>query len=135
MRLCGSDIECGGVLTVVKIRDCLQNVAAGVESLWPTDPTRGVSVRVQDDLRVDEVPGGDSSVQSLAESSGSRHVCKRVEGAPLVVGRIYGTCVMQQVRPFRVEPQKRGEADDSCVVWARMTRMFLWSRHIVVEFR
>ena len=70
MRLCASDIECGGVLTVVKVRDSLQNVAAGVEGLRPTDPTRGVSERVQDELRVDEVPGGDSSVQSLAECSG-----------------------------------------------------------------
>ena len=39
-----SDIECGGGLTIVKIRDCLQDVAAGVESLWSTDPTGGVSV-------------------------------------------------------------------------------------------
>ena len=39
-----SDIERGGGLTIVKIRDCLQDVAAGVESLWSTDPTGGVSV-------------------------------------------------------------------------------------------
>ena len=76
MRLSASDIECGGVLTIVKVRDCLQNVAAGIEGLWITDPTGGVSVRVQDDLRVDKVPGGDSSIQSLAKSNSSRHVCK-----------------------------------------------------------
>ena len=32
-------------------------------------------MRVQDDLGVYEIPGGDSLVQSFAKSSGSRHDC------------------------------------------------------------
>ena len=59
MRPCASGIECGGVRTVVKVRDCLQDMAIGVESFWPTDPAGGVPVRIQDDLSVDEVTGGD----------------------------------------------------------------------------
>ena len=39
MRLCASDVESGGVLTIVKVKDYLQKVAAGVEGLWLTDPT------------------------------------------------------------------------------------------------
>jgi len=61
VRLCASGIECGG-LTIVKVRDCSQDVAAGVERLWPTDSTGGVPMRVQDDLGVDEAPRGDSLV-------------------------------------------------------------------------
>ena len=120
MRSCASNIECGGVLTIVKVRDCLQNVAAGVEGLRSTDPTRGVPVRIHDDLCVDEVPGGDSSIQSLAERSCSRHVCKRVGGVPLVIGRIYGTCVMQQVHPFLVDASKRGGVDGNRMIWVGM---------------
>ena len=44
MRLCASGIEYGDVLTIVEVRNSLQNVAAGVEGPWPTDPTEGVSV-------------------------------------------------------------------------------------------
>jgi len=95
MRLSASDIECGGVLTIVKVGNCLQNVATGIEGPWPADPTGGVPVRIRDDLRVNEVSRGDSLVQGLAKSSGSRHVCKWFEGAPFVIGRIYCTCVMQ----------------------------------------
>ena len=40
----GQAVECGGVLTAVKVRDRLQDVATDVESLWPTDLTRGVPV-------------------------------------------------------------------------------------------
>ena len=75
-------------------------------------------MRVQDDLCVDEVPRGDSLVQSLAKSSGSRHLCKRFDPAPPVIGRIYSTCMMQRVRLFRVEPSKRGEVDGSCMILA-----------------
>jgi hypothetical protein len=66
-------------------------------------------VRVQYDLRVDEVPGGDSLVQSLTKRSGSRHVRERFGGAPLVIGRTYDIWVMQWVRSFRVKPQTRSE--------------------------
>ena len=72
-----SDIECGGGLTIVKIRDCLQDMAVGVKALWSTDPTRGVSVGVQDNLCIDKVPGGDSLVQGFTKSSSGRHVSKR----------------------------------------------------------
>jgi len=72
-----SDIECGGGLTIVKIRDRLQDMAVSVEGLWSTDPTGGVSVRVQDNLCVDKIPGGKTLVQRLTESSGGRHVSKR----------------------------------------------------------
>jgi hypothetical protein len=102
MRLCTSDIECGDVITVIKVRDGLQNVAAGVEGLRPTDPTGEVPVRVYDDLCVDEFPGGDSLVSSS-------RLCKRFGGTSLVIGRIYGTCVIQQVRPFPVKTSKRGK--------------------------
>jgi hypothetical protein len=50
-------VECGGVLTAVKVRDCLQDAAVGVERPWATDSTGGVPVRVQDDLSVREIPG------------------------------------------------------------------------------
>ena len=76
MKLCASDIECGGALTIMKIRDCLQDVTVSVECLGPTDSTGGVSVRVHDDLCVDKAPGGDSLVQGFAKSSSSRHVCR-----------------------------------------------------------
>ena len=36
--------ECGSVLTIVEVRDSLQNVAISVERLWSTDATGGVSV-------------------------------------------------------------------------------------------
>ena len=74
MKLCTSDIECGGGLTIVKVRDFLQDTAVGIECLWPTDTTGGVPIRVQDDLGVDEAPGGDPLVQGLTKSSGSRHI-------------------------------------------------------------
>ena len=59
MRPCTGGAECGGVRTVVKVRDSPQDVAIGVKRFWPTDPAGGVPVRVQDDLSVDEVAGGD----------------------------------------------------------------------------
>ena len=46
-----------GALTVVKIWDRLEDVTVGVECLWPTDSTRRVPMRVQDDFGVDEVTG------------------------------------------------------------------------------
>ena len=55
-------------------------MTVGVERLWPTDATGGVPVRVQDDLRVDKIPGGDSLVQSLEKSESSRHDCELFEG-------------------------------------------------------
>ena len=76
MRHCANGIECGGILTVVKVRDCLQDMAIGVESSWPTDSTRGVPVRVQDDLGIDKVAGGDSLVQGLAKRDCGDHACR-----------------------------------------------------------
>ena len=46
-----------GGLTVVKRRDRLEDMTVGVERLWPTDSTRRVPMRVQDDFGVDEVTG------------------------------------------------------------------------------
>ena len=67
-------IKYGCVRTVVEVRDCLQHMAIGVESFWPTNSTRDVSVRVQDDLGIDKVAGGDPVVQSLAKRNGGGHV-------------------------------------------------------------
>ncbi len=68
-------IERDGVLTIIKVRDGFQDVAVGIERLRPTDPvTGGIPMGVQDNLGIDEIPRGDSLVQSLAKSSGSRHV-------------------------------------------------------------
>ena len=82
-------------------------MAVGVECLWPADSTGGVPVRVQDDFGVGEVPRGDSLVQSLAKSSGSRHVCRFVGRMSFIAGRIY---TVQKARLFQVELTKR--ADD-----------------------
>ena len=57
MRPRANSIECGGVRTVIEVWDCLQDIAIGVESFWPTDSTREVLVRVQSDLRIDGVAG------------------------------------------------------------------------------
>ena len=103
-----SDIECDGALTIVEVRDCSQDVAVGVECLWPADLTGGVSARVQDDFGVDEVAGGNSLVQSLAKSNGSRHVCRLVERVSFIIGRIY---TMQKVRLFQAKPLKQAEDD------------------------
>ena len=67
-------VECDGGLTIVKARDRFQDAAVGVECFWSTDSTGGVPVRVQDDLGVDEISGGDSLVQNLAKNIGSGHV-------------------------------------------------------------
>ena len=82
-------------------------------------------MRVQDNLCVDKVPGRDSSIQSLAKSSGSRHVCKRFGGSPPVISRICGACATQQVRPLRGEPPKRGKADGGRMSWAETAQRFL----------
>ena len=100
MRLCASGIECGGGLTVIEVRECFQNVAVCVERPWLTYSTGGVSARVQDNLRVDEIPGGYSFAQSLAESRGGRHIRRLLGQTPLVVDGIY---MMQQTRPFLVK--------------------------------
>ena len=73
MRSHPSGIECDGVRTVVEVGNCLQHMAICVESFWPTYSAGDVSVRVQDDLGVDKVAGGDSLVQSLAKGDGGRH--------------------------------------------------------------
>jgi len=39
MRFYESVVEGGGVLTVIEVRDCLQDVAVGVEGLWTADAT------------------------------------------------------------------------------------------------
>jgi len=46
MRLSAGGTECGGVLTIVKVGDCLQDMTAGIEDLWATDSTGGVPVRI-----------------------------------------------------------------------------------------
>ena len=83
------NIECGGVLTIVKIRNRLQNVAVRVERLWSTNATSGVSVRVQDDLGVNKIPGRDSLVQSLAKGGGSRHGVRVWSKSRSTTSRIY----------------------------------------------
>ena len=93
MRPCASGIECGGVRTVVKVRDCLQDMAICVESFWPTDPAGGVPVRIQDDLSVNEVARGDPLVQSLAKRGSSDHVCKPSGIDTFAINRIYMTGV------------------------------------------
>ena len=89
MRLYTNDMEYGGSLTIIEIRDSLQNVAVSVENFWLRDSTRGIPARVQDDLGVDEAPGGDSLIQSLTESSSSRHSRRRERR--VVINRIYTT--------------------------------------------
>ena len=94
-------------------------MAVSVEHLWSTDPTGGVPVRVQDDLCVDKVPGGDSLAQSFTKGGSGCHVCKRFEGAPLVIGCTYSIWVMQWVRSLRVKPQSKPRShDDGCMVLA-----------------
>ena len=73
MRILASVVECGGGLTIVKVRDCFENVTVCVERLWSADPTGMIPVGIQDDLGVDETPGGYSLVQGLAKRSGGRH--------------------------------------------------------------
>ena len=90
MRIHQNDTECGGVLlTIVEVRESLQDTTVGVERLRLTDLTGRVPARVQDDLCVNKISGGYSLVQSLAESSGCRHSCGLFEEAPLFTGRIY----------------------------------------------
>ena len=55
-------VECGSTLTVLKVRDFLQDKAIGIERLWAANATGGIPVRVQDDLGVDKGPGGNSLV-------------------------------------------------------------------------
>ena len=83
-------------------------MAAGIECPWPADPTGGVPVRVQDDFGVDEVPRGDSLVQSLAKSSGSRHVWRFVGRMSFIIGRIY---TIQKISLFQVKPSNQAEGD------------------------
>ena len=90
VRFWGSDIRRGSGRTIVKVGDCFENMAVCVERLLPVDSTGRVPVRIQDDLGVDEIPGGYSLVQSLAKSSGSRHVSRSFEPPPFVsTERIY----------------------------------------------
>ena len=77
-------------------------------------------MRVQNDLGVGEVPGGDSLIQSLSKSSGSRHVCG-LAGQMLLIGRIYTT---QQTRPFQAKPLKRAGGGDDCMVLVDGMQMF-----------
>ena len=90
VRCCVGDIGCGVELTIVEVRDRLQNVAVGVERFWPTDATGiGIPVRVQDDLGIDEVSGGNASVQHLAKSSSGHHVCREPKYTASVAGPTY----------------------------------------------
>ena len=47
-------------------------MAVSVERSWPGDSTGGILARVQDYLGVDEGTGGDSLIQGLVKSGGSR---------------------------------------------------------------
>ena len=74
-----------------------------MEDLWLEDSTRGVSARVQDDLGVNEVPGGYSFVQSLAKSGSGCHECGPLVWRSLFgIRRIYRRCTTQQVYTFLV---------------------------------
>jgi len=84
-------------------------------------------VRVQGDLRIDKVPGGDSLVQSFTKSSGSRHVCRNLKWARFVTGRI-----IRRSRPARA--QTRTEKSGDCMSWADMSYRYLGSRHLLVGF-
>ena len=77
------DIVSDDGLTIVKVRDGFQDATIGVDRLWPTGSAGGVPVRVQDHFGVDEIPGRDPLVQSLAKSSGSGHICRSFERIPL----------------------------------------------------
>ena len=46
-------------------------------------------MRVQNDLGVDKVARGDSFVQSPAQSTGSRHVCRLFGRISFIINRIY----------------------------------------------
>jgi len=69
---------------VVKVRHCPQDVAVGIDCFWPTDSSGGVSVRVEDEFGVDEIPRRYSLVQGFAKSSSSRHTRTRLGGAILL---------------------------------------------------
>ena len=92
MRFPASDTKCGGGPTIFKVRDCFENVAVCVERLWPADSTGRVPVRIQDDLCVDEIPGGYSLVQGLAKSSGGRHVSGRLSRPLTLVPTVFIRC-------------------------------------------
>ena len=118
-----NDIECDGGRTMVEVRDGFKNEAVGVECLWPTDFTGRVPVRVQDDLGIDEIPGGDSLIQSFAKSRGSCHVCRLLERISFVIGRIYTTW---QAHTFRVKPNR--EPKRMPVVWfGRVLWEIIWA--------
>ena len=74
VRILASVVECGGGLTIVKVRDGFENVTVCVERLWPADPAGIVSVGIQNNFGVDEIPRGYSLVQGLTESRSGRHV-------------------------------------------------------------
>ena len=81
--------ECSGALTIVKVGNCLQDTAVGIERLWPTNTTGVIPVRIQDDFGVDKVPRGYPSVQSFAKRSSCRHFLRRFFRGTLAMGRIY----------------------------------------------
>ena len=89
LRYCTGDIECGGVPTIVKVRNCLQNVAVGVERLRPADTTGRIPVRVQNDFGIDKVSGGDAFGQSFAKSGGSHHLGRELQQTASVIRRPY----------------------------------------------
>ena len=99
-----SNIKCGGRLTIVKVRDCFENVAGCVKRLWPACSTGRVPVGIQDDLGVDEIPGGYPLVQSFAKRSGGRHVNKRWSHPLSLVPSVF---IRHGRRPFLVKPRPR----------------------------
>jgi len=98
LRIYTTDAEYDSELTIVEVRNGFQDVAVGVKSLWSADSTGGVPVRVQDDLGVDEITGGDSLVKSLAKSDGGCHVWRLFERTTFVTGLRSYLCGLQTPR-------------------------------------
>ena len=90
-------------------------MAVSVEHLRSIDLTERVLVRVQDELCVDEVPGGDSLVQNLTKCNSGCHGCRLIEEVPFVIGRIYNIREVQQAGPFWA---RQVEDDGGCRVWS-----------------
>ena len=70
-------------LTIIKIRNAFQHMAARVESLWSTNSARSVLARERDDLGIDERPRRDALVQCLTEGKCGGHLVACVAGRSL----------------------------------------------------
>ena len=98
------NIRYSKVLTIFEVRDRLQNVAVCVERSRSTDAIGGIPARIQDNLGVNEIPGGNSLVQSLAESrSRAEHMCERMARTRLAARGVY-TVLCGVETPYRDVP-------------------------------